>query len=588
MPDKLPKGWAKTKLGEVCLPVANIKPEDSPDTEFTYFDIGGIDNERNRISETKPVTGRSAPSRARQALRKDDILFSTVRTYLRKIARVEHDYPNPVGSTGFAVIRPAEGVSSQFLLFQVLSENFLQPLHALQTGSSYPAVRVRDVFAQPILLPPTREQERIAAKLSAAFSGVERAETAARRAQERLQRYRSAVLDAALTGKLTRQWRRDDKPSEATSQMLKRVLGERRAHWEEAELERHRTAGREPKDDNWKSRYPEPTEPEIAGLPDPPNGWAWASAEQLTEATRPISYGVIKLGVPVKGGVPILRSSDVRPLRLELHEVKRIAKKIADKYHRTYLRGGEVLVTVRGTLGGVAAVPAECAGYNISREVAMLALIEPNTSPAVAYFIGADLLQEWLRRRTRGIAHTGINIQNLRALPIPVVPLSEQAQIVNEVGRRLSAAERLQTTLEQQAARARATRHSLLSEAFAGRLVPQDLNDETASRLLERIRATREAEAQKPKGRRMSKSKATMKTAGRQDLLSVLKKKNGPMTPEQLFLAAGFKPSQVDQFYRELALLRDKVREEKPKASAAKLWPLRAHVFLQLKKGAGR
>ena len=164
MPKKLPKGWVKTKLGEVCLPVETIQPNDSPDIEFTYFDIGGIDNERNRIAQTKTLTGRFAPSRARQAVRKDDILFSTVRTYLRKIARVESDYPNPVASTGFTVIRAAEGVSSQFLFFQVLSEDFLQPLHALQSGTSYPAVRHRDVFAQWIVLAPTREQERIVSK----------------------------------------------------------------------------------------------------------------------------------------------------------------------------------------------------------------------------------------------------------------------------------------------------------------------------------------------------------------------------------------------------------------------------------------
>src|ERR1700722_1324061 len=170
MPDKPPKGWVKAKLGEVCLQVATIRPEDSPDAEFTYFDIGGIDNEKYRIAETKTIAGRNAPSRARQALRKDDILFSTVRTYLRKIARLEHNYPNPVASTGFAVIRAAEGVISQFLFFQVLSEDFLQPLHVLQTGTSYPAVRARDVFAQPILLAPTREQERIVTKLAAALS----------------------------------------------------------------------------------------------------------------------------------------------------------------------------------------------------------------------------------------------------------------------------------------------------------------------------------------------------------------------------------------------------------------------------------
>jgi|ERR1017187_74975 type I restriction enzyme S subunit len=208
MPENIPKGWVQTTLGELCLPVASIQPEDSPGTEFTYFDIGGIDNERNRIAETKTVAGRNVSSRARLAIRKDDILFSTVRTYLRKIARVEFDYLNPVASTGFAVIRPAEGVSSQFLFFQVLSDRFLQSLHKLQTGTSYPAVRDRDVLSQPILLPPTHEQERIVTKLNAALSAVQRAETAAIRAGERLHRYRAVVLSAAVSGQLTRAWRK--------------------------------------------------------------------------------------------------------------------------------------------------------------------------------------------------------------------------------------------------------------------------------------------------------------------------------------------------------------------------------------------
>jgi type I restriction enzyme S subunit len=214
MPDKLPKGWVKVKLGEVCLPVDNIRPEDSPDTEFTYFDIGGIDNEKYRIAETKTIAGRNAPGRARQALRKNDVLFSTVRTYLHKIARLEDDYPNPVASTGFAVIRAAEGVVSKFLFFQILSEDFLQPLHVLQTGTSYPAVRARDVFAQPILLPPTLEQERIVTKLDAALSRLERGQNAARKAKERLENYRTAVLHAAVTGEFTRDWRKANKSAD--------------------------------------------------------------------------------------------------------------------------------------------------------------------------------------------------------------------------------------------------------------------------------------------------------------------------------------------------------------------------------------
>jgi type I restriction enzyme S subunit len=70
MTEKLPKGWIRASLADVCLPVETIQPEDTPAAEFTYFDIGGIDNERNRVAETKTVTGRNAPSRARQSLRK--------------------------------------------------------------------------------------------------------------------------------------------------------------------------------------------------------------------------------------------------------------------------------------------------------------------------------------------------------------------------------------------------------------------------------------------------------------------------------------------------------------------------------------
>jgi type I restriction enzyme S subunit len=186
MPDKLPSGWIKTTLREVCLPVSNIRPNDTPEKEFTYFDIGGIKSDRNRIVETKTVIGRVAPSRARQAVRQGDILFSTVRTYLKKIARLDRDYPNAVASTGFAVIRPADGVSSEFLFYQLLSERFLQPLHALQTGTNYPAVRSGDVLAQPIVVPPVSEQGRIVERLNLSLSAVERAERAILRARERL------------------------------------------------------------------------------------------------------------------------------------------------------------------------------------------------------------------------------------------------------------------------------------------------------------------------------------------------------------------------------------------------------------------
>lgn len=154
-------------------------------------------------------------------------------------------------------------------------------------------------------------------------------------------------------------------------------------------------------------------------------------------------------------------------------------------------------------------------------------------------------------------------------------------EIVGEVERRMTAAERLATSLEQQLARAAETRQSLLREAFTGHLVPQNPKDEPGELLLQRIRTRSKVKAQKPKGKHMPKSKLKIT---RRPLLDVLREHRKPITPEQLFHDAGFEPSQVDLFYLELASLRDKLKERKPKASEAKSWPNRAQVLLELKE----
>jgi type I restriction enzyme, S subunit len=225
-----------------------------------------------------------------------------------------------------------------------------------------------------------------------------------------------------------------------------------------------------------------------------PEGWCWATLEQLSDDNRAITYGVVKLGEPVVGGVPTLRSSNVRHLRFDLEGLKSISPTIANGYKRTFLQGSEILVTVRGTLGGVAVVPVDFTGYNISREVAMIACILPTLAPCLALFIGSPPIQSWMMRSTKGIAYTGINIETLKGAIIPLPPLAEQEQIVAEVEQHLSIVTQLEAIVEANLKRAERLRQSILNEAFAGRLVPQDPNDEPASVLLECIRKEREGQ----------------------------------------------------------------------------------------------
>ena len=233
----------------------------------------------------------------------------------------------------------------------------------------------------------------------------------------------------------------------------------------------------------------------MAPLQGLPPSWCWSTAEQLSDETRAITYGIVKLGKEIPDGVPTLRSSNVRNLKLELDHVKTVSPEVAGDYKRTFLRGGELLVTIRGTLGGIAVAPEACRGFNVSREVAVIALVDSTFAPTLAHFIASDPIQKWITRNTRGIAYTGLNIETLKELPIPLAPAKEMEAIRNEIEARFSGLEATAETFAATEKRIGRLRQAILKRAFEGKLVPQDPNDEAASVLLERIRAARTASA---------------------------------------------------------------------------------------------
>ena len=218
--------------------------------------------------------------------------------------------------------------------------------------------------------------------------------------------------------------------------------------------------------------------------------WRKHLLADLCVENRVITYGVIKLGDEIPEGVPCLRTSNVRKLLIETNGLKRIASSLSKEYGRTVLQGREVLVNVRGTLGGVAVVPNQMAGWNVSREVAVVPVDQSRVSPEfLAFWIATDEVQRWLTGVQKGVAYTGINIEDLRNLPVELPTLDEQAEIVRRVEALLALADRIEA--RDAAARSRVDKltPALLAKAFRGELVPQDAADEPASILLDRIRA---------------------------------------------------------------------------------------------------
>lgn len=199
----LPAGWTATSIGEVTTPFESLDPSRTPDTWIDYIDIGSIDNSTQRIADPKRFLGRDAPSRARRRVEKGDVLFSTVRTYLKNIARVPPELDGALTSTGIALLRPSGALEGSYLFRWVCSAPFLEAISKAQDGTMYPAVSDRDVSAAFIALPPLAEQRRIAAKLDALTARTARARADLDRIPALAARYKQAVLAKAFSGELT-------------------------------------------------------------------------------------------------------------------------------------------------------------------------------------------------------------------------------------------------------------------------------------------------------------------------------------------------------------------------------------------------
>ena len=199
---ELPKGWCWATLKNVTEPIQKINPKENPDKEFIYIDISSIDNNIQQIISPKYYIGADAPSRARQLVNANDVLFSTVRTYLKNISIVPEIYDKQVASTGFCVLRATSVTSGKYIFYFSQTDSFLNPLTELQRGTSYPAVRDSDVWEQSIPIPPFSEQERIVSVVEQHFSVIQELEQTIDANLKRAGRLRQSILKRAFEGKL--------------------------------------------------------------------------------------------------------------------------------------------------------------------------------------------------------------------------------------------------------------------------------------------------------------------------------------------------------------------------------------------------
>jgi len=201
--------WEKEKLSELISDFEKRNPETESDKEFKYVEIGSV-NELKKIQNFKTILGKNAPSRARNVIRKNDVIYGTTRPYYRNIVLIPMEFDNEIATTGFCVLRIKDSrIQSEYLFYYMLSNVANEQIMGPMRGGNYPAVSNKDVIAIDIPLPPIPIQKQIIQNIKSAeqkFQSQKKQFENIKNNYESKIKYinhiQSSVLDSAFSGKL--------------------------------------------------------------------------------------------------------------------------------------------------------------------------------------------------------------------------------------------------------------------------------------------------------------------------------------------------------------------------------------------------
>ena len=352
-----------------------------------------------------------------------------------------------------------------------LIQHILEDLYRQTHGSGMVHITKGKFESIPIGVPDKDAQARIVAEIDKQFSRLDEAVTSLKRAKANLKRYKAAVLKAAIEGKLTEEWRKHHPDVEPASELLKRILAERRRKWEEAELAKMRAKGREPKDEKWKEKYIHPRDSIYTEDSQLPNAWCWCLSDQLFWFITSGSRGWAKYYAA--DGPIFLRigNLDHNSIELDLMNIQRVKPPIRVEGTRTRVHTGDILISITADVGMVAIVRDAFQETYINQHIALARPVGKINRGFIAWYLAAIPGQKQLRSLQRGATKAGLGLNDIRTVNVPLPPLTEQNKIVSEIDIRSSLLQTLENELERNLLSAASLRLYILKQAFVGELI---------------------------------------------------------------------------------------------------------------------
>lgn len=424
-------GLRKWQFGESGIPFLNIRT----------LNNGRIDKSKCQFVLIEEFEGKYEHF----LLNEGDIIVSSSGT-IGKLAVVKsEDLPLMLNTS---VIRYrtlfAEHLSQSFLKFYLQSHHFFKQINSSKTGSAIENYGPSHLKEMSILIPPFNEQRRIVAKLEKLLSRVESCRERLEKIPRLLKRFRQSVLAAACSGRLTVDWRNSQTEE---SKGINKSIGEL----------------------------------EI------PSTWSWKKLPELGFLGRGKSKHRPRDAEHLYGGkYPFIQTGAIARSNGRITSHKQTYSEAGLAQSKLW-KTGTVCITIAANIAdsAILSYPA-CFPDSV---VGFIAHPEMSLPKYVEFFIRTA--RNDLSQFAPATAQKNINLSILNEVLIPTPPLEEQNEIVRRVEALFKFADQIEARYQKAKTHFGKLTQSILGKAFRGELVPQDPNDEPASRLLERIKQTR-------------------------------------------------------------------------------------------------
>lgn len=491
-PWPLPEGWCWVKLGALGAWTGGGTPSKSNSSFWTNGSVPWVspkDMKVNVIGETEDkITIEAVEGSSAKYVPANSVLMVMRSGILR------HSFPVAVTdrivtlNQDLRALTPHSGINPKYVARYLGSVARTVLDKCAKDGTTVNSIEASALEQLAVPLAPLAEQRRIVARIDALFAEIAEGSAALAQTRKDIHKFRRALLKAAVTGELTRDWREANKPAETGHELLARIRAERE-HIGNAKGRGWRATAFAPLDTSY--------------LPELPENWAWATLGEIGEIVGGVTVDKKRRPEdPVV--VPYLRVANVQRGHIDLSEVKRIVveRTSAEKLR---LLPGDLLLNEGGDrdkIGRGWVWDGSFPDMIHQNHVFRVRLHQDGISPFFVSHYANEMGRRFFIEKGKQTTNlASISLSKISLLPVPIPPPAEAGEVLCRVADALASAVDAQTMLDAEAADAARLKQSILKAAFEGRLVPQDPADEPASTLLARLNAT-PIDAPSTRGRR--------------------------------------------------------------------------------------